>query len=165
MNTAKTFCTAALVITNLLISLPTSAITREEPVPIYGSYNAYLDHSKQTFNGRPDVSKSVIQPASFSTVCISSGCVAHWQLSTRLSDNPNAPTLLDYHWINGRWESTGEYPFRCNNGNKVTVTRFDFLTPKGGGNFSGERSFTVHGVGCPGDGPGIYRLPFTLTPT
>ena len=77
-------------------------------------------------------------------------------------ENPNAPTLFDYHWFNGRWESRGEYPFQCKDGRKITATRFDFLKPNGDGSFVGERTFTVIGSGCHGEGPGKYWLPFTL---
>lgn len=147
----------------LAIALPANA-GRPEPVPLYGYYNTYLDHSKQTFNGRPDVSKSSTQAASFTTTCVASGCIAHWLRTTELAENPNAPALFDYRWVNGRWESKGEYPFHCNDGSIVTTNRLDFITSNGDGSFSGERTFTVSGSGCPGDGPGKYWLPFTLTP-
>lgn len=148
----------------LFVSPTFANASRPEPVPLYGSYQTYLDHSKQTFNGRPDVSAPSKQSASFTTICVASGCVAHWLLLTKLTENPNAPTLFDYHWVNDRWESTGEYPFHCSNGSKITTTRSDFLKPNGDGSFSGERTFTVSGSGCPGYGPGKYWLPFTLTP-
>lgn len=148
----------------LVATLSANAAGRPEPVPLYGSYDTYLDHSKQTFNGHPDASPSSTQEASFNTICDASGCVAHWLLLTKLTENPNAPTLFDYHWINNRWESTGKYPFHCNDGSKVTASRSDFITPSGNGSFSGERTFTVEGAGCPGEGPGKYWLPFTLTP-
>lgn len=153
----------AIGVAILATALPANA-GRPEPVPLYGSYDSYLDHSKQTFNGRPDASKPSTQAASFSTICVASGCVAHWLRLTELTENPNAPALFDYHWVNGRWESKGEYPFHCNDGSKVTATRFDFIKSNGDGSFSGERTFTVGGSGCPGDGPGTYWLPFTLTP-
>lgn len=146
--------------------IPTSTanINRTAPVPLYGNYDAYLDHSKQTFNGRPDSSKPSTQSASFTTVCGASGCVAHWLRLTELTDNPNAPALFDYHWVNDRWESRGEYPFHCNDGSQITTTREDFIKPNGDGSFSGERTFTVIGNGCPNAGPGKYWLPFKLTP-
>jgi len=46
----------------------------------------------------------------------------------------------------------------------VDSFRSDFLKPNGDGSFSGERTFTVTGVGCPGEGPGTYWLPISLTP-
>lgn len=156
---------AALVAINLVAASSANAVTRPEPVPLYGSYNSYLDHSKQTFNGRPDSSQPATQAASFNTICDSKGCVAHWLLLTKLTGNPNAPTLFEYHWVNDRWESTGQYPFHCSDGSKVTTTRFDFIKPNGDGSFSGERTFKVSGPGCKGYGAGTYWLPFTLTPT
>ena len=99
------------------------------------------------------------------SVCDASGCVAHWLRTTDLAENPNAPALFDYRWVSNRWESSSEYPFHCDNGGTVTATRFDLLTPNPDGSFSGQRTFTVGAPGCPGDGPGTYWLPFTLTPT
>lgn len=164
MISVRLIAFSILSATIFVVGLSTASATRPQPVPIYGLYNTYLDHSKQTFNGRPDVSKPQTQPASFTTICVGSGCVAHWLLVGKLTDNPNAPTLFDYHWVNDRWESSGEYPFRCNDGTKITTTRSDFLKPNGDGSFSGERTFKVTGSGCPGDGPGTYWLPFSLTP-
>ncbi|MDM2593006.1 hypothetical protein PP592_24730, partial [Mycobacteroides abscessus] len=60
---------------------------------------------------------------------------------------------------------SADYPFHCGAGGTVTAARSDFLIPNGDGSFSGERTFTVGAPGCPGDGPGTYWLPFTLTPT
>ena len=56
------------------------------------------------------------------------------------------------------WESTGEYPFHCDDGAAITTTRSDFLMPNGDGSFSGERTFTVIAPGCPGDGPGTLLV-------
>ncbi|CAJ1507262.1 hypothetical protein [[Mycobacterium] burgundiense] len=144
--------------------VPAAHADRAEPVPLYGSYDTYLDHSRQTFNGRPDVSEPSTQAASFATECGADGCVAHWLLLTELADNPDAPVLFDYRWNGDRWESSGEYPFHCDDGSPVTTMRSDFLRPSGAGSFAGERTFTVAAPGCPGDGPGTYWLPFTLTP-
>lgn len=157
---AISFAIGAMV---LAAALPACA-SRTAPIPLYGFYDTYLDHSKQTFNGRPDVSPPSTQSASFTTVCVASGCIAHWLRLTELTENPNAPSLFDYRWVNGRWESKGEYPFHCNDGSQVITTRFDVIKPNGDGSFSGERTFTVSGAGCPEQGPGKYWLPFTLTP-
>jgi hypothetical protein len=138
---------------------------RPQPVPLYGSYNTFLDHSKQTFNGQPRASEPSTQAASFTTNCDASGCIAHWLLVDKLQDNPNAPSLFDYQWSNDRWVSTSDYPFHCDDGSTVSTTRSDFLVPNGDASFHGERTFTVEAPGCPGDGPGTYWLPFTLTPT
>jgi hypothetical protein len=157
---------AASIVGVAVWTAPLAVADRSEPAPLYGTYDTYLDHSRQTFNGRPDVSDPSVQGASFTTTCVGSGCVAHWLRLTELSENPNAPALFDYQWVNDRWESTSEYPFHCSQGGgTVMSSRSDFLTPNGDGSFSGERTFTVAGAGCPGDGPGTYWLPFTLTPT
>ncbi|MGV0810834.1 hypothetical protein ABQF34_02620 [Mycolicibacterium boenickei] len=145
-------------------STPVAHADRAEPVPLFGSYDTFLDHSKQTFNGRPDASEPSTQAAAFATNCDAAGCVAHWLRLTDLAENPNAPALFDYRWNADRWESSSEYPFHCDDGSLVTTTRSDFLKPSGDGSFAGERTFTVAAPGCPGDGPGTYWLPFTLTP-
>jgi hypothetical protein len=138
---------------------------RAEPVPLYGSYDTFLDHARQTFNGQTRPSESSTQAASFTTTCDAGGCVAHWLLVDKLAENPNAPSLFDYRWDNDRWVSSSAYPFHCDDGTTVTTTRSDFLVPHADGSFHGERTFTVGAPGCPGDGPGMYWLPFTLTPT
>ncbi|MCV7413153.1 hypothetical protein [Mycobacterium florentinum] len=116
------------------------------------------------FNGQPRPSEPSIQPASFTTTCDASGCVAHWLLVNGLADNPTAPTAYDYQWSDDRWVSSADYPFHCDDASLVDARRSDFLMPNGDGSFRGERTFTVGAPGCPGDGPGVYWLPFTLTP-
>jgi hypothetical protein len=166
MRIAGACCALPLAAGALLLAAPSAGADRAQPVPLFGSYDTYLDHSRQTFNGRPDFSDPSVQAASFSTTCVASGCVAHWLRLTELTENPNAPALFDYQWVNDRWVSIADYPFHCNDGSStVTATRSDFLVPNGDGSFYGERTFTVNGAGCPGDGPGTYWLPFTLTPT
>jgi hypothetical protein len=147
------------------VGAPVAVADRSQPVPLYGSYSTFLDHSKQTFNGLPRPSEPSTQAASFTTNCNAAGCMAHWLLVDRLQDNPNAPALFDYQWAGDRWVSSSDYPFRCDGGGTVPATRSDFLVPNGDGSFRGERTFTVGAPGCPGDGPGMYWLPFTLTPT
>ena len=150
-----------------LASSPVAHADRAEPVPIYGYYNAILDHAHQMFNGMPTPSDSATQLGLFTTHCDVNGCVVHWLRETKLVENPNAPALYDYMWNNDRWESSGDYPFHCDpTGASGTVDSFrsDFLKPNGDGSFSGERTFTVTGVGCPGEGPGTYWLPISLTP-
>lgn len=156
---------AALVAVIAVLPIPAASAERPEPVPLYGSYDTFLDHAKQTFNGQPRGSESTTQAASFTTNCDPTGCVAHWRLMSELAENPNAPSLFDYQWVNDRWVSSSQYPFHCDGGGTVTATRSDFLLPNGDGSFTGERTFTVDGPGCPGDGPGTYWLPFTLTPS
>jgi hypothetical protein len=165
MTIPRALCAATFAaVAALAVAAPASA-DRAQPVPLFGTYDTFLDHSQQTFNGRPDISDPSTQAASFTTTCVASGCVAHWLRLTELTENPNAPALFDYVWTGNRWESTAEYPFHCNDGSAVTTTRSDFLAPNDDGSFTGERTFTVDGAGCPGDGPGTYWLPFTLTPT
>jgi hypothetical protein len=155
----------SLAVGTAVAAAPAASADRPQPVPLYGSYATFLDHSKQTFNGQPRASEPSTQAASFTTTCDASGCIAHWLLVTRLEDNPNAPSLLDYQWANDRWVSSSDYPFHCDDGSTVPTTRSDFLVPNGDGSFHGERTFTVGAPGCRGDGPGMYWLPFTLTPT
>jgi hypothetical protein len=150
-------CAAAL-------AAPVAQADRAEPVPIYGFYNTFLDHSRQTFNGRPAASDPSVQGAGFSTSCDAKGCIAHWMRLTDLAENPNAPSLFDYQWNGDRWVSSGDYPFHCDDGGAVTAFRSDFLVPNPDGSFYGERTFTVADPGCPGDGAGTYWLPFNLTP-
>ena len=158
-------CLLVLVVGAPCAVAPAAHADRAEPVPLYGNYDTYLDHARQTFNGRPDTSDPSVQAASFKTVCDAQGCTAHWLRLTELEENPNAPALFDYTWNGDRWESSGDYPFHCNDGSAVTAFRSDFLRPNGDGSFAGERTFTVAEPGCPGDGPGTYWLPFRLTPS
>ena len=84
-----------------------------------------------------------------------------------MSKTPTPPRFTTTCENNDRWESSGDYPFHCDpTGASGTVDSFrsDFLKPNGDGSFSGERTFTVTGVGCPGEGPGTYWLPISLTP-
>jgi hypothetical protein len=153
-----------VAVVTAVVAAPVAGADWSQPVPLNGAYDTFLDHSKQTFNGQPRPSEPSIQPANFTTTCDASGCVAHW-LIDRLADNPTAPTLFDYQWANDRWVSSSDYPFHCDDGSTVDTKRSDFLIPNGDGSFRGERTFTVGAPGCPGDGPGVYWLPFTLTPT
>jgi len=156
----------ALVAFPAAMPAPPASADRAQPVPLYGSYDTLLDHSQQTFSGQlgsqPRASEPSTQAAAFTTNCDAGGCTAHWLLVDKLAENPNAPALFDYRWVTDRWVSSSQYPFHCDDGSKVTTTRSDFLLPNGDGSFHGERTFTV---GAPGDGPGTYWLPFTLTPT
>src|SRR5271163_583145 len=156
----------ALVASAAVIALMSAPVAGADlPQRLNGAYDTFLDHSQQTFNGQPRPSEPSIQPAKFTTTCDAAGCSAHWLLVDPLVDNPNAPSLFDYQWVNDRWVSSSDYPFHCDNGSTVPTRRSDFLMPNGDGSFRGERTFTVGAPGCPGDGPGIYWLPFTLTPT
>lgn len=143
---------------------PVAAADRAQPVPIYGYYSIFIDHSRQTFNGQPNASDPAVQYGQFSTDCTTEGCVAHWFRLSELAQNPNAPAMYDYTWNNNRWESTGEYPFHCDGGGTAPSVRSDFLQPQPGGSFYVERTFVLPAPGCPGAGPGTYWLPITVTP-
>lgn len=71
-----------------VLAAPVAAAS--QPVPLNGAYDTFLDHSKQMFNGQPRPSEPSIQPASFTTTCDASGCVAHWLLVNGLADNHRA---------------------------------------------------------------------------
>lgn len=58
---------------------PVAQADRAEPVPLYGLYDTYLDHSRQTFNGRPDASDPSTQspdsaPTAGTTAASRIGC-------------------------------------------------------------------------------------------
>jgi hypothetical protein len=133
------------------------------PVPLYGTYNMELDRSKQTFNGHHvTTDRPLRQTENFTTHCDTAGCVAH-----SLNKRP-PPASFDYLWTKGHWESVAGQQRQyllCNDGSKVNSVKVDIIKPNGDGTFSGERTIIVKGAGCPGDGPGKYWLPFTLTPT
>jgi hypothetical protein len=146
---------------------PDAHADRAEPIPVYGFYNAYIDRTKQTLNGRPIPTDPSNMLGLFSTNCDAKGCVVRWLRETEIVQNPNAPDLYTYTWNNGRWESGGDYPYFCDpTGANGTVPswRSDFLVPNPDGSFWGERTFTVGAPGCPGEGPGVYWLPISLTP-
>lgn len=82
---------AALAAIGALTGAWAARADRPEPVPLYGAYDTYLDHARQTFEGRPDPSAPSTQAASFTTTCTAQGCVAHWLRVAELSDNPMPP--------------------------------------------------------------------------
>lgn len=158
---------AVLAACAALVLAPAATADRAEPVPVYGYYNAFLDHSRQTFNGQPAFADPATQLGLFTTDCDVNGCVARWLRETAISQDPDAPAQFEYRWNGDRWESAGEYPFYCNpdgSGGTVVTQRSDWLKPNGDGGFFGERMFTVPAPGCPGQGPGTYWLPIALTP-
>ena len=138
------------------------ALTRSEPVPLYGSYTRILDREKQTFNGKINPNtRPAKQKEEFFTVCDASGCVAH---TPNLYTPPGAPKYIDYHWVNNRWELKADHLFNCNDGSKVKSTLVEFFKSNGDGSFSGERSIKIESPGCPKEGPGVYRISFKLIP-
>ncbi len=158
------FCVTPLLTVTLFFAMESSIIaaSRPEPVPLYGSYTRDLDRSKQTFNGKLNTNnRPKKQKEDFSTVCEAAECIAK---TPNLYAPPNSPQFIEYHWVNNRWELKAEHLFNCNDGSKVKSTLFEFFTANQDGSFSGERSIKIDKPGCPGEGPGIYRIPFKLIP-
>lgn len=99
--------------------------------------------------------------------CDVGGCVVSMDNSDDLTRNPSAPSVFEYRWNGDRWETSGDYPYLCermNPDSAVASVRSDFLIPNPDGSFYGERTITVGGSGCLGEGPGIHRLPIAATP-
>ena len=147
--------------------VPIARADRIRPPPLYGFYNVSVDFSKQTFNGAPTPMESKTFLVEFTTHCDVSGCVARMDNSGDRARNPGAPAVFEYRWKSDRWETRGPYPYFCermNPDSAVRSVRADYLMPKPDGSFSGERTLTVEGAGCPGEGPGVHRLPISVTP-
>jgi hypothetical protein len=164
---AKAFAVAIAAIA-LSTLIPIAHADRVRPPPLYGFYNVFVDFSKQTFNGVPTPMDSKTFLVEFTTHCDINGCVARMDNSGDLARNPGAPPVFEYRWKNGRWETSGRYPYFCNRTNPnsaVQSIRADYLIPNPDGSFSGERTLTVGGAGCPGEGPGVHWLPISVTPT
>ena len=147
----------------LLISLSLAvADSRTEPAPLYGSYIRVIDRSKQTFNGHLNANtRPSKQKENFFTVCKASGCIAY---TPNLYAPNDAPKLIEYRWKTIRWELQADHLFNCNDGSKVKSILKEFILPTVNGNFTGERAIKISKPGCPGEGPGVYRVPFKLTP-
>jgi hypothetical protein len=145
-----------------LLATSVHAAVSKQPVMLNGTYQMFLDRAKQTFNGHlVTTDRPSTQTENFTTSCTKSGCIAH-----SVNKRPPPPTF-DYRWVNGHWESVPEQQKQfliCNDGSKVDSIKYDTIVPNEDGTFSGERTIVVKGQGCPGDGPGKYWLPFTLTP-
>ena len=145
----------------------TACAERVQPHQLNGSYNLHVDFSKQTFNGVPTPMDSKTFPVEYTTRCDASGCVVVMDNSGDLARNPGAPPVFEYRWKNGRWETSGPYPYFCdrmNPNSAVKSLRADYLIPKPDGSFFGERTLTVEGAGCPGEGPSVHWLPTSVTP-
>ena len=137
------------------------------PQPLNGLYNVFVDFSKQTFNGVPTPMEARTFEVEFTTRCDVNGCLVRMDNSSDSTRNPGAPAAFEYRWNNGRWETRGPYPYLCermNPDSAVRSVRADHLIPKPDGSFFGERTLTVEGAGCPGEGPGVHRLPISVTP-
>ena len=149
-----------------IVTLAACANRVQQP-PLNGSYNMFVDFAKQTFNGVATPMDSKTFPVEYTTRCDASGCVVVMDNSGDLARNPGAPAVFEYRWTNGRWETSGPYPYLCDRmiaASAVKSVRADYLIPKPDGSFFGERALTIEGAGCPGEGPGIHRLPISVTP-
>jgi hypothetical protein len=73
MSNAHAFCVVPLAVGAAIIAASAAGADRPEPVPLFGSYDTFLDHSRQTFNGQPAYSEPSVQAASFTTTCVASG--------------------------------------------------------------------------------------------
>lgn len=147
--------------------VPVAHADRVEPPPLYGYYNAFIDFSKQTFNGRPTPMNSLTVPVELTTQCDVNGCLARWNNEDDHARNPGAPLIYEYRWTGDRWATSGEYPYFCDRNDPssaVLATRSDYLIPNADGSFFGERTLVIEGAGCPGEGPGTHWLPISLTP-
>jgi hypothetical protein len=150
-----------------LIVPPVAQADRAEPPPLYGYYNAFIDFSKQTFNGMPTPMDPKTFPVQFTTQCDVNGCVVRMDNEGDHVRNPGAPSVFEYRWNNDRWETSEESPYLCDRSDPrsaVKSTRSDYLIPNPDGSFFGERTLIVDGAGCPGEGPGTHWLPISLTP-
>lgn len=156
------------VVASASIVSPVAHAERIEPPPVYGFYNVSVDFAKQTFNGKPGTPmESKTFPVEFTTHCDVNGCVMRMDNSGDQARNPQAPLEYEYHWTNGRWETSGEQPYLCSRmdaNSGVPSTRSDFWIPNGDGSFHGERTLVTSGAGCPGEGPGTYWVPISMTP-
>jgi hypothetical protein len=159
--------TGAIAAIVLSTAIPSAHADRAQPPPLYGFYNVFVDFSKQTFNGVPTPMDSKTFLVEYTTHCDVNGCVVSMDNSGDRARNPGAPAVFEYRWKNGRWETRGPYPYFCDRMNPdsaVKSVRADYLIPKPDGSFFGERTLTVEGAGCPGEGPGVHWLPISVTP-
>lgn len=163
----KTMLVGALAASVLSIGSPVAHADRLEPPPLYGYYNLVIDFSKQAFNGMPTPMNPITVPVEFTTHCDVKGCTARMDNTDDHARNPGAPVAYEYSWNNGRWETSGEYPYFCDRSDPnsaVKAQRSDYWIPNPDGSFFGERTLVIGGVGCPGEGPGTHTVPISLTP-
>ncbi|KRE27611.1 hypothetical protein ASG82_14575 [Mycobacterium sp. Soil538] len=159
---------AIAIATGVLAVPPVAGADRPTPPLLYGYYNVFVDFSKQTFNGMPTPMPAKTFLVEYTARCDADGCGVSMDNSDDISRNPGAPRAFEYRWNGDRWETSGDYPYLCDRMNPdsaVPSIRSDYLTPNPDGSFSGERTLTVEGPGCPGEGPGTHWLPINATPT
>ncbi|MGV0853353.1 MBOE_33420 family protein [Mycolicibacterium phlei] len=82
--------------------VPVAHADREEPPPLYGHYDVFVDFARQTFNGTPTPMESKTYPVSFTTTCEVNGCVARMDNSGDQARNPGAPLAYEYRWSGDR---------------------------------------------------------------
>lgn len=162
MKKSAFFVLLAVGATTVAVAASRGVSCARPVVLLSGAYTMTLDRAKQTFNGHLAANdRPLVQTENFTTTCSSVGCIA------RSVNKRPPPAWFFYHWANGQWESAADQQqqyFVCNDGSKVNSVKSDVIRPNGDGSFSGERTITVSGEGCPGDGAGKYWLPFTLKP-
>lgn len=171
---SRAFTVGVVGVCVAVLGAPVAHADRPEPVPVYGFYDVHVDFAKQTFNGVPGTPmESKTFPVEFSTSCDVNGCVMRMDNSGDQVRNPQAPLEYEYRWTaagegaEGRWETTGEQPYLCSRTDAdsgVPSTRSDYWIPNGDGSFHGERTLVTSGAGCPGEGPGTYWVPISMTP-
>lgn len=151
-----------------LLAAPVAQATpRPAPPLLYGWYNVSVDFAQQTFNGAPTPMQSKTFLVEYTANCDVNGCVVTMDNSDDLSRDPGAPPVFEYRWNNDRWETSSDYPYLCermNPDSAVQSVRSDYLIPRPDGSFFGQRTITVEGAGCPGEGAGVHSLPISVTP-
>jgi hypothetical protein len=163
----KTLTIALLAGSGALVAPPVAIADRGTPPLLYGYYNVFVDFAKQTFNGAPTPMEAKTFLVEYTANCDVNGCVVSMDNSDDLARNPGAPGVFEYRWNNGRWETSGDYPYLCermNPDSAVKSVRSDYLIPMPDGSFFGERTITVEGAGCPGEGAGVHWLPISVSP-
>ena len=164
---SKKLTIAALATSAVLVAPPVANAQRGTPPLLYGWYNVFVDFGQQTFNGQPTPMQSKTFPVEYTANCDVNGCVVTMDNSDDLSRDPGAPSVFEYRWNNDRWETSSDYPYLCermNPDSAVKSVRSDYLIPRPDGSFFGQRTITVEGAGCPGEGAGVHSLPISVTP-
>lgn len=166
-HSPKTLAIAVLTACGALVLPPIANADRGTPPLLYGYYNVFVDFAQQTFNGMPTPMPSKTFVVEYTARCDVNGCVVSMDNSDDLSRDPGAPPVFEYRWNNDRWETSGDYPYLCermNPDSAVKSVRSDYLIPRPDGSFFGQRTITVEGAGCPGEGAGVHSLPISVTP-
>jgi hypothetical protein len=164
---SKTVLVGVFAASAALVVSPVAHADRAAPPLLFGFYNVFVDFSKQTFNGMPTPMDSKTFLVEYTAHCDVSGCVVSMDNSDDLTRDPGAPPAFEYRWENDRWETSSDYPYLCermNPDSAVKSVRSDYLIPNPDGSFFGQRTITVEGAGCAGEGAGVHSLPIAVTP-